>query len=133
MSEKLEQALYFPETMLDALKETGARLDRSLSWCAQKAWTLSRATFSKAPSAVEGAEALPTSPELAAAREQLQARYSSDGAKRKQTLFFPEEMLAEMKAEAARLDRSLSWLVQTAWCIAEGEIKRLGPDSAGTS
>ncbi|MEZ4373448.1 MAG: TIGR04563 family protein [Polyangiaceae bacterium] len=32
--------------------------------------------------------------------------------KRKQSLYFPEAMLQEIKDEAARLDRSLSWIVQ---------------------
>jgi uncharacterized small protein (TIGR04563 family) len=45
--------------------------------------------------------------------------------KRKQSLYFPEEMLEEIKEEAARLDRSLSWIVQRAWKIARVEIKRL--------
>lgn len=45
--------------------------------------------------------------------------------KRKQSLYFPEEMLEEIKEEAARLDRSLSWIVQRAWKIARIEIKRL--------
>src|SRR3982750_3899739 len=44
---------------------------------------------------------------------------------RKQSLYFPEEMLEEIKEEAARLDRSLSWIVQRAWKIARVEIKRL--------
>jgi uncharacterized small protein (TIGR04563 family) len=34
-------------------------------------------------------------------------------------------MLEEIKEEAARLDRSLSWIVQRAWKIARVEIKRL--------
>jgi uncharacterized small protein (TIGR04563 family) len=45
--------------------------------------------------------------------------------KRKQSLYFPEEMLEEIKEEAARLGRSLSWIVQRAWKIARLEIKRL--------
>ena len=45
--------------------------------------------------------------------------------KRKQSLYFPEEMLEEIKGQAARLDRSLSWIVQRAWKIARLEIKRL--------
>ncbi len=45
--------------------------------------------------------------------------------KRKQSLYFPEEMLDEIKQEAVRLDRSLSWIVQRAWKIARLEIKRL--------
>ena len=36
-----------------------------------------------------------------------------------------QEMLEEIKEEAARLDRSLSWIVQRAWKIARVEIKRL--------
>jgi uncharacterized small protein (TIGR04563 family) len=35
--------------------------------------------------------------------------------KRKQSLYFPEQMLKEIQEEAARQDRSLSWIVQQAW------------------
>ena len=45
--------------------------------------------------------------------------------KRKQSLYFPESMLQEIKDEAARLDRSLSWIVQRAWKIARLEIKKI--------
>lgn len=45
--------------------------------------------------------------------------------KRKQSLYFPESMLQEIKEEAARLDRSLSWIVQRAWKIARPELKKL--------
>jgi uncharacterized small protein (TIGR04563 family) len=44
--------------------------------------------------------------------------------KRKQSLYFPEDMLNEITAEAARQDRSLSWIVQKAWKIARREIKK---------
>jgi uncharacterized small protein (TIGR04563 family) len=44
--------------------------------------------------------------------------------KRKQSLYFPEEMLKEIQEEAARQDRSLSWIVQKAWKIARSEIKK---------
>ena len=44
--------------------------------------------------------------------------------RRKQTLYFPEEMLKEIASEAARQDRSLSWVIQKAWRLARGEIKR---------
>lgn len=44
---------------------------------------------------------------------------------RKQSLYFPEDMLEEIKQEAMRLDRPLSWVVQRAWKMARGEIKRL--------
>ena len=47
---------------------------------------------------------------------------SSD--KRKQSLYFPEQMLKEIQDEAARQDRSLSWIVQKAWKIARKDIMK---------
>ncbi len=44
--------------------------------------------------------------------------------KRKQSLYFPEDMLKEIQEEANRQDRSLSWIVQQAWKIARTEITR---------
>ena len=44
--------------------------------------------------------------------------------KRKQSLYFPEEMLDEIKKEAERQDRSLSWIVQKAWNIAKTDIAK---------
>ena len=44
--------------------------------------------------------------------------------KRKQSLYFPAEMLAEIQAEASRQDRSLSWIVQKAWKIARADLMR---------
>ena len=45
--------------------------------------------------------------------------------KRKQSLYFPEEMLKEIGQEAKRLDRSLSWVVQRAWKLAKEQIKKI--------
>jgi uncharacterized small protein (TIGR04563 family) len=42
--------------------------------------------------------------------------------RRKQSLYFPEQMLEEMRVEAERLDRSLSWIVQKAWRTARIQI-----------
>jgi uncharacterized small protein (TIGR04563 family) len=44
-------------------------------------------------------------------------------AKKKLTLYFPEDMLQETKEEALRQDRSLSWIIQTAWRIARDEMR----------
>ena len=44
---------------------------------------------------------------------------------RKQSLYFPEEMLEEIRKESTRQDRSLSWIVQQAWKIARSDIKKL--------
>ena len=44
--------------------------------------------------------------------------------KRKQSLYFPEDMLHEIEREALRLDRSKSWIIQQAWRLARNEIKK---------
>ena len=44
--------------------------------------------------------------------------------KRKQSLYFPEQMLKEIQEEAARQDRSLSWIVQKAWKLSRREIMK---------
>ena len=44
--------------------------------------------------------------------------------KRKQSLYFPEQMLSEIQVEAERQDRSLSWVVQKAWKLARTEIQQ---------
>ncbi len=43
--------------------------------------------------------------------------------KRKQSLYFPEEMLLEIQQEATRQDRSLSWIVQQSWKVARDRIR----------
>ncbi len=45
--------------------------------------------------------------------------------KRKQSLYFPEEMLQEIQEEAIRQDRSLSWIVQQAWKVARDQIAKI--------
>ena len=45
--------------------------------------------------------------------------------KRKQSLYFPEEMLKEIAAEATRQDRSLSWIVQKAWKAARKDLMKI--------
>ncbi len=44
---------------------------------------------------------------------------------RKQSLYFPEDMLQEIQREATRQDRSISWIVQQAWKVARGDIKKM--------
>ena len=46
----------------------------------------------------------------------------------KQSLYFPEEMLAELQAEAQRLDRSVAWLVERAWKIAKRQVMSLSKE-----
>jgi len=44
---------------------------------------------------------------------------------RKQSLYFPEDMLEEIQREAVRQDRSISWIVQQAWKVARGDIRKM--------
>ncbi|ABS28221.1 TIGR04563 family protein [Anaeromyxobacter sp. Fw109-5] len=52
--------------------------------------------------------------------------------KRKQSLYFPEDMLREIQEEATRQDRSLSWIMQQAWRSARARIATMpGMDDLG--
>lgn len=44
--------------------------------------------------------------------------------KRKQSVYFPEDMIAEIELEARRQDRTFSWIVQRSWLVARDEIRR---------
>jgi uncharacterized small protein (TIGR04563 family) len=49
----------------------------------------------------------------------------ADSDKRKQSLYFPEDMLTEIQQEGARQDRSMSWIVQKAWRLARKDIMKI--------
>jgi len=44
---------------------------------------------------------------------------------RKQSLYFPEDMLSEIQHEAGRQDRSISWIVKQAWRVARADIRKI--------
>lgn len=44
------------------------------------------------------------------------------GPVRRHSIYFPQHILAEIGAQALRLDRSLSWMVQHAWKMARAKI-----------
>jgi len=44
---------------------------------------------------------------------------------RRQNLYFPSEMLAELHQEAQRQDRPISWIIQQAWKIARAELRKI--------
>jgi len=47
---------------------------------------------------------------------------SAKGEKKKQSLYFPVEMLDEMQREADRQERPLSWIMQQAWKLSRDRI-----------
>jgi uncharacterized small protein (TIGR04563 family) len=45
----------------------------------------------------------------------------------KQCVYFPPGTLEEIRLEAKRLDRGISWVVQYAWKLSRESIKKLPP------
>lgn len=45
--------------------------------------------------------------------------------RKKQSLYFPVEMLVEIQAEAKRLDRPVSYIFQRAWRLARQAIREM--------
>lgn len=43
----------------------------------------------------------------------------------KQSLYFPVEMCREVRAEAERLDRSVSWVIVQAWRLSRAKIREI--------
>jgi len=80
--------LYWPEKMLEAIKTQAHRLDASLSWIVQKAWIVAR-ELESSPTATE-------------------SELPSDGATRKQSMYLPVAMYAEISERAGRNDSSMS-------------------------
>ncbi len=68
------------------------------------------------------------------ARRALQRAMVEKNDKRKQSLYFPEEMLQEIQQQATRQDRSLSWIIQQAWRLARARIASIpGMNDSGPS
>ena len=44
--------------------------------------------------------------------------------KRKKSFYLPEHFIKEIEAEALRLDRSLSWVIQRAWIEGREKIRK---------
>ncbi|RAL23607.1 TIGR04563 family protein [Lujinxingia litoralis] len=45
--------------------------------------------------------------------------------KKKMTLYLPEELLNDMRQEALRQDRSLSWIMEAAWKVARERLREM--------
>ncbi len=54
----------------------------------------------------------------------------ADHRKNKQAVWLQGEILDEIAAEAVRLDRSISWMVQLSWRLAREHVKRMPSVSA---
>lgn len=107
MSEKKAHPVKLPRAMSRSIGDTAYRLDRSLSWCVQRAWDYAGKT-------------------LAEKRDEADAAYTTlvgeDDKQVSHTFFFPVTMLASIEAEAERCGETFSWAVQRAWCLAHQDL-----------
>lgn len=93
---------WLPESTLESMRKEAVRRDRSLSWCAQRVWEMSKADVASVRGADGGRVAgLPA---------------VADGAE--QPLIFPRKTLAEIDAEAERLGGTRGEIVALAWSKA---------------
>jgi uncharacterized small protein (TIGR04563 family) len=110
MSKTVEQALWYPSAMLEELQEIARKHDKSVAWCVQQAWSLAKRE-------VQGLHGNSTW----RAEKVFEKRYA-DADKVKHSLSLPRSMMDEIKNEAARLDRSMSWLVARSFCVTREKI-----------
>ena len=59
-------------------------------------------------------------------RRRISGREARKG--NRQNLYFPEAMLEEIREQATRLGRSMSWVVQRAWRFARVKIEKNDPE-----
>jgi len=111
--EKREHGFYFPDDVLEAFKQEAYRLDMSLSALLQKAWKLARTEVAR-----QSADS------LAILMRRTRAAGQAPSDDRKQTLLMTDAMLGEVRAQAERMDRSPSFVLQAAWAIAHIAIRR---------
>lgn len=45
--------------------------------------------------------------------------------KQKLTVYVPDDIFEEMRAEAERQDRTVSWMIETCWKLSKGRLQRL--------
>lgn len=99
--------LNIPASLWAQLEAEAVRLDRPVSWVAQRAWRIARDTMQQQPT-VEPVTASDT--------------------KSRVNIYFDAETVGDLEAECVRLDRSASWLLIHAWRIARERVMSL-PDA----
>ncbi len=110
MNKTVEQALWYPTSMLEEMKALSRKQDQVVAWCVQQAWSLAKAEVAKLDGDGEWR-----------AEKVFEKRYA-DADKIKHVMALPTGMMDEIKNEAARLDRSMSWLVARCWCVAREKV-----------
>jgi uncharacterized small protein (TIGR04563 family) len=110
MAKTVDQALWYPSTMLEEMKALAASLGKSPAWVLEQSWALARPEVQK----LEGNRPW-------RAEKVFEKRYA-DADKVKHMLTLSTATMDEIKTQAARLDRSMSWLVARCFCVAREDV-----------
>lgn len=120
-----ERTVLIPPRLVAAIRSEASRRGRSVSWCIERVWRISRGRLAllAAPTPIEqNFGDVPMIPELQYTHPRAEAIYADRFADpddlRPLPLTLQVDMLEEMKDESFRLARSLAWLVERAWCLA---------------
>ncbi len=111
MGNTVDQALWYPRSMLVELQSLAEVQGTTMAWIVHETWTHAKAEVAL----LDG-----RSPWRA---EKVFDQQYADIEKLKHTLALSSVMMTEVKHEAARLDRSMSWLVVRAWCVAGDRLR----------
>ncbi|MBM4377077.1 MAG: hypothetical protein FJ095_18505 [Deltaproteobacteria bacterium] len=118
MGKTLDQALWYPSSMLEEMHALAGSQKKTTAWVVEQAWGAARAEIAK----LDGHKPW-------RAEKVFEQRYA-DADKVKHVLTLSVTTMDEIKSEAARLDRSMSWLVARCFCIAHETLGQ--PKSATT-
>ncbi len=110
MGDMVDQALWYPSSMLAELQALAETHGKPVAWVLQEMWA-------DATPEVLGLDA--STPWRA---ETIFDERYADTDKVKHMLALPVAMMEEIKREAARLDRSMSWLVARSFCVARDSL-----------
>jgi len=115
MSDKTEQALYWPHSMLREIQTHAWRTDRSLSYIVQHAWLVAVGEIGT----------------LDGDKMRVLLRPYALSEKRKQSLFLTDNMINDMHALSKKLETSVSTLIHTAYVLAKPALDMLPTVNVG--
>lgn len=110
MARTVDQAFWYPSSMLEDMQALASRRKKDLAWVVEQAWSVARAEVAT----LDGNKPW-------RAEASFDARYA-DSDKHKRMLALSAATVDEIRLEAARLDRSMSWLVARCWCVASDAL-----------
>lgn len=118
MAKTLDQALWYPSSMLEEMNALAGSTKHTTAWVVEQCWAEAKA------------EVMKLQPDKPWRAEKVFEKRYGDADKVKHVLALSSATMDEIKREAARLDRSMSWLVARCFCVAREGI---GPSKSATT